>query len=186
MTMRETLLAYRDGVSDLIAQLDLPPIEALVDALLEARQRGRTVFVMGNGGSAAVASHLACDLNKSLNNSRSIPFRALCLNESTPTLTAYANDVDYGDAMAEQLRNFVGEADLVIAFSGSGDSESVIRAVALANVAGATTFGVCGLSGGRLRTAAQHVIHVPTRDLRQAEDAFVVIAHLTCSAIDCS
>ena len=170
---------YLAGVSALIAGLPVDAIAAATEALLAVwRRRGR-VYICGNGGSAAIASHFAGDLNKGANIAGRHRFRASALVDNTPGLLAWSNDEGYAVALAEQLRNFVEPDDLVIGISGSGNSGNVVNALALARQAGAATLALVGFDGGRLAQPelSQVAIHVPSHDMEQVEDAFSVLCH---------
>ncbi len=178
-TLYPPIQTYLADVSDLIAALPTPQIAAAADLLLAAwRQRAR-VYVCGNGGSAAIASHFAGDLNKGANIAGRHRFRASALVDNTPALMAWSNDEGYAVAMAEQLRNFVEPGDLVIGISGSGNSANVVNALALARQAGASTLTMCGFDGGRMAQPelSDVTIHIPSRSMEQVEDAFAVLCH---------
>lgn len=168
---------YLQGVHDLIATLDKSTVPQVVDLLLNARQRGRHIFVCGNGGSAATASHFVNDLNKGANVSGQRRFRAIGLVDNTPLLMAWSNDRAYEHALAEQLLNFVEPGDVLIAFSGSGNSANVLHAVQVARQHGATTVGITGFDGGKLRGMVDISLHVDSRSMEQVEDAHMVLCH---------
>lgn len=156
-------------------------VDGFLNLLLEALEAGRTVYIMGNGGSAATASHYACDFNKGLSYGRAARYRFVCLNDNVPTLTAYANDVGYDKVFVEQLRNFLRPEDLVIAISGSGNSPNVLAAIDYANSVGATTVGLSGFDGGELRRRAAHNVTIPVYDMQITEDLHMVLDHLVYS-----
>jgi len=138
---------------------------------------------MGNGGSAATASHYAADFNKGLSYGKARRFRFLCLSDNVPTLTAYANDVAYEEVFVEQLRNFLQPGDLVIAISGSGNSRNILKAIEYANGEGAVTVGLTGYDGGALKRIAQHGVHVPIADMQVTEDLHMVLDHLAYAVL---
>ncbi len=176
---------YLAGAAALIAALPADQIAAAAELLLATwRRRGR-VYVCGNGGSAAIASHFAGDLNKGANVAGRHRFRASALVDNTPALMAWSNDAGYATALAEQLRNFVEPGDLVIGVSGSGNSANVVNALALARQAGASTLALVGFSGGQLaRPELSHVtIHAPSDSMEQVEDAFAVVCHCLLYAL---
>ena len=113
--------------------LDKNEVNTFINLLIKARDEGRTVFVMGNGGSAATASHFCCDFNKGASYGYDKRFKFICLNDNVATMMAYANDVSYEDAMLEQLKNFFKPGDYVIGISGSGNSKNVLKAIEYAN-----------------------------------------------------
>ena len=177
MTTNQWVQGYLDGVGQAIAQMSAGQIEACADLLLTAWRRRARVYVCGNGGSAAIASHFAGDLNKGTNVAGRHRFRAISLVDNTPALMAWSNDAGFDTGMIEQLRNFVEPGDLVIGISGSGNSANVLRAIELAEQAGAATVGFCGFGGGKLVELADTAVHVPSDSMEQVEDAFSVICH---------
>lgn len=160
-----------------IASVRSDEMAAAAGLLMDAWRRQARVYVCGNGGSAAIASHFAGDLNKGTNVAGRHRFRALSLVDNTPALMAWSNDEGYESGMVEQLRNFVEPGDLLIGISGSGNSTNVLRAMELAGQAGARTLAFCGFSGGKLLALSDAAIHVPSDSMEQVEDAFSVICH---------
>lgn len=162
--------------------LDLLPhdqFEAMIEVFLRALRNNRTVFVMGNGGSSATASHWACDINKGYSYGREQRFRMVCLNDNIPTILAYANDVGYEDIFVEQLKNFLEEGDVVVAISGSGNSRNVVKAIEYAKSRGAITVGLVGYSGGKLLDLVQIPLHVQVGDMQIVEDVHMMVVHMT-------
>src|SRR5262245_25291673 len=142
---------YLDDVSHLVADLPVEQLSRFVDRLMEAYDEGRQLFLLGNGGSAATASHLLADFQKCIYLAGGKPFRALAVTDSVPLITAWANDTHYDNVFAEQLRPWVEPGDLVIAISGSGNSPNVLRAVQVARELGAYVIGLTGYPGGSLQ-----------------------------------
>lgn len=162
------------------------PMGAITDAaelLLECQRAGGTLFVLGNGGSAATASHLACDLAKNVRAAGCPPFRVVALTDNVPLLTAWGNDDGYATVFAEQLAALVRPGDLVLAISASGNSPNVLAALAHARAAGATTLGLSGRRGGRLRALCDLAVLVPADTIEQVEDAHMIVAHSMCVAL---
>jgi D-sedoheptulose 7-phosphate isomerase len=170
---------YLDRVCEEIRRIDVAQLENLA-ALIEAAYRdGRTVFVIGNGGSAANASHLCEDLNKGIlrdfESQRRL--RVLSLTDNTAGIMAWANDEGYDRVFVEQLKTYASPGDLLLAISGSGNSPNVLRAVEWANDTGMTTLGITGYSGGALRQLAQHSLHCPLDDMGTVESLHMVAFH---------
>lgn len=174
--------------------IDLVPRDDVVTLgrlLLQVYDEGKLVVVMGNGGHGATAAHFINDIAKHTVVSdkknqvvvSSKRFKAITLSDNVALLTAWANDTGYENAFAQQLANWVGMGDLVIAVSGSGNSENIIRAVALANDRGAITIGLTGYKGGRLKHIAQHCIVVPADDDLVIEDMHLCIFHAVTSMV---
>ncbi|MCL5019163.1 MAG: SIS domain-containing protein, partial [Patescibacteria group bacterium] len=145
---------YLQTVSDLVAKVPEERVQKVVDTLMEAYENGRHIFVIGNGGSAATASHLAGDLQKSLTGLGDKPFKAMALTDSLPIILAWANDSDYSNIFAAQLEAWLNPGDVVLAFSGSGNSPNIIKALEKADSMGANTVGFSGYNGGKLGCTA--------------------------------
>jgi D-sedoheptulose 7-phosphate isomerase len=175
--------AYFERLKSTLDRLSREELNAFMGLLVDALEGGKRVYVMGNGGSAATASHFAVDFNKGLSLGKARRFRFVCLNDNVPTLTAYANDVGYEEVFVEPLRNLLDAGDLVIAISGSGNSPNVLKAIEFANGAGAVTVGLTGFDGGRLKRIARHSVHVPIDDMQVVEDLHMVVDHLTYSLL---
>jgi len=171
---------YREHLVSTIQGLDLEKIAQAIDWFHQARAEGRAIFVAGNGGSQATASHFVCDMVKGASYGRPSRFRILALNESIPTVTAYSNDVGYHDAVLEQLKNFAQRGDLYMAISGSGNSPNVVRAMEYANSIGCRTLALTGRDGGRLATLAGLNIQVREPHMGRIEDAHHIICHMIC------
>jgi D-sedoheptulose 7-phosphate isomerase len=169
---------YRSQLLDAISSVDLAAVEQAIGWFGEARDEGRHIFVCGNGGSAATASHFTCDIIKGASFQKDKRFRMLALNDSLPTLTAYANDVDYSAVFEQQLTNFAKAGDLVMAISGSGNSPNVVRVITCANELGCRTIALTGRDGGKLGSLAQLNIHVKSHHMGRIEDAHMIVCHM--------
>src|SRR5215470_17108066 len=117
---------YKSELLKAIDTIDLEKVDKAIELFRNARAEGRRIFVCGNGGSASTASHFACDIVKGASHQQKQRFRLMALTDSLPTLTAYSNDVDYACVFVEQLKNFAGAGDVVMALSGSGNSANVV------------------------------------------------------------
>jgi D-sedoheptulose 7-phosphate isomerase len=170
--------SYRTRLLSTLESLDLDKIAQAIEWFHQARLEGRAIFVAGNGGSQATASHFVCDMVKGASFGRESRFRILALNESMPTVTAYSNDLSYADAVLEPLKNFAQRDDIYMAISGSGNSPNVIRAMEYANSIGCRTLALTGRDGGKLRTLAALNIHVAEPHMGRIEDAHHVICHM--------
>jgi D-sedoheptulose 7-phosphate isomerase len=177
MTFTES---YRDKLIATLNGLDLAKVDQAYDWMKEARGQGRTIFMTGNGGSAASASHFVCDMLKGASFGKTERFRIMALHDNMPTLTAYSNDVDYHDAALEQLKNFAQPGDLLIAISGSGNSPNVLRAMEYAKSAGCRTIALSGRDGGKLSPLADLDIHTSEQHMGRIEDAHMIALHMIC------
>ncbi len=178
MDIKSYVAAYKKTSLDVLKTVSENLVADLTSRLETARQNERQIFVCGNGGSAASASHLANDLGKGASHGRSPRFRVLSLTDNIPWISAVANDDDYDQIFVEQLRNFGRSGDLLLAFSGSGNSPNVIHAVRWANRNGIDTVGITGRSGGELSNCARSVIRVDSSHMGHIEEAHFLILHL--------
>ncbi len=172
------LTKYQQETLRAIESIPLEKVEQAIRWFREARASGRRIFVCGNGGSAANASHFACEVTKGASYGKPSRFRMLALTDSMPLVTAYSNDVGYESAFVEQLRNFAEPGDLVIGLSGSGNSMSVVRAIEYANSIGCRTLTLTGYDGGRLAGLGQLNIHIPMRHIGRSEEAQLAVLHM--------
>jgi D-sedoheptulose 7-phosphate isomerase len=169
---------YRQEVLSAVGSIPLEKVDLAIQWFAEARAAGRQIFVCGNGGSAANASHFACEVLKGASYGKSARFRIQALTDSMPTITAYSNDVGYEVAFVEQLKNFAQPGDIVIGLSGSGNSISVVRAIEYANAIGCRTITLTGHDGGRLAPLGQLSIHIPMHHIGRSEEAQLAILHM--------
>ena len=178
-----------DWVADYItkqkAALDAIPADAisrLVDKLGQAHREDRQIFVFGNGGSAANASHFATDLGKGASDKLGKRFRVLSLNDNVSWLTALGNDYAYADVFAGQLQNYGRPGDLALTLSVSGNSPNCVKAIEWANANGLHTIALVGAKRGRLAEIAKDVVVIPDTHYGRVEDAHMGICHLLCYA----
>lgn len=169
---------YFEKLTATIQDMDKARIDAAIALIETAWKNKKQIFTLGNGGSAATASHYICDWNKGISYGQTNRIRGICLNDNLGTLMAYANDVSYEVVFVEQLKNFLNPGDLVIGISGSGNSPNVLRAIEYANENGAVTLGLCGYDGGKLKSLAQHHVWVPVRDMQIVEDLHLTFGHM--------
>jgi len=158
--------------------LDIRRLAELLQWLEETRQGGAHLFVLGNGGSAASASHWACDFGKGVNVRDSVRFRVLAPADLTSWYTALGNDVSFADTLGEQLRNWVRPGDLIVALSVSGNSENLVRAFKVGRNAGARLVAIVGAGGGRLKDMADLAIMIPSTDYGVVEDMHMMCNHV--------
>jgi D-sedoheptulose 7-phosphate isomerase len=169
---------YKAELLRTIESIDLERVRQAIELFREARTHGRRIFVCGNGGSAATASHFACDIGKGASCNRSSRFRILALTDQLPTLTAYANDISYDAVFVEQLKNFAEPGDLFMGISGSGNSPNVLHAMEYANSIGCRTIALTGRDGGKLGPLAQLNIQVPAPHMGRIEDGHLIVCHM--------
>lgn len=170
---------------EVVTSLPYDAIEQATDQLLRRYEQDRHIFLFGNGGSAALASHFACDLGKGtiVDGNGKKRFRALALTDNLPLVTAWANDSNYDFVFAEQLRNFVAPMDIAFAISGSGNSANVLRALEVARDAGAFNIGLTGFQGGKMKTLCDVCIVIPSDNMQIIEDLHLSVTHAVFSVI---
>jgi D-sedoheptulose 7-phosphate isomerase len=177
MTEIHDVNGYFTHLSRTIHKLPFGTINRIAGTILDAYDRSRMIYVFGNGGSAALASHLACDLGKGTVNGNGKRLRVMALTDNVPLMTAWANDSKYEDIFAEQLSNLVGRGDIAFAISGSGNSPNVLRALQVAREAGAVTVGLTGFQGGKMRELCDQCMIVPSYNMQIIEDLHLCAAH---------
>ncbi len=180
--VRSLIDEYRAGLQAVLNNLPVDGVQEFIKMLEVAYQDRRQVFVIGNGGSAATASHLACDLAKTVHGTRrDVPikrFRIIALTDNMPLITAYGNDAGYETIFAEPLRNLAHDGDMLIAITGSGNSPNIIEAIHAARELGLKTVGLLGFSGGQAHSLLDHAIVVDSENYGHIEDAHMVLVHL--------
>lgn len=170
---------YLERVAQEMEKLDISQMEALAEAIHRRYQTGRFVYIIGNGGSGANASHFCEDLGKGTlrDFERQKRLKVLSLTDNTPYILAWANDTGYERVFVEQLKNLAEPGDLLIAISGSGNSPNILRAVQWAQQNRVETFAVTGFDGGRLKPLADRCLHVPLDDMGIVESLHLVVFH---------
>ncbi len=177
---------YRQYARDLGESLDQMPwdeIDTIVEVLHTARLNGNHIFIMGNGGSAATALHMACDLGKNTDMPNVPPMRVMSLTDNMALFSAHANDNAYENVFAGQLANFARQDDVAIAISASGNSPNVLNGIAKAKSLGATTIGWSGNDGGKLAGMVDIPIVVPNYCTEQIEDVHLILEHMVTLAM---
>ena len=169
---------YLRKLSATIDAIDDTEIDHCMEVIRRGWLQGRQIITLGNGGSAITALHFITDWCKMISGHNNHPFRGRSLCDNLGILTAYANDVSYLDVFSEQLKHTAEAGDVVIAISGSGNSENILRAISLANEMGCETIGLCGFNGGQLRRLAKHVFWVEVDDMQLSEDLHAIFGHI--------
>jgi D-sedoheptulose 7-phosphate isomerase len=175
--MQTILNRYFDDVVKTIENIPLTTIDGIVEVLMQAYESSRMVYLFGNGGSAALASHFACDLGKGAANGSGKRFLALALTDNVPMMTAWANDERYEDIFSEQLINFVRPNDVAFAISASGKSPNVLKALKVAREAGAFTIGLTGFQGGDMKSLCNLCLVIPSDNMQIIEDLHLSVTH---------
>lgn len=170
--------SYLETEIEILRQLDQESVNTLMNMMEEIRLAGKRIFICGNGGSAATASHFVCDFMKGVSLNQEVKYDFECLNDNVPLMMAIGNDIGYEDIFVMPLRAKLHEGDLVIGISGSGNSENVVRAVQYAKDHGAKTAVLVGYSGGKLLTMADHAVHVKINNMQIVEDVHMILDHM--------
>ena len=170
---------YIEYLEKAINSVERSQVESFIELLYGAYKNKKLVFVIGNGGSAANASHLAQDLAKGTrtNLEQETRIKALSLTDNLPFVTALGNDDGYDTIFEQQLRTFASPGDILVCISGSGNSPNIIRAVEWANKNDLITVGITGFNGGKLKTLSKYSVHVPLDDMCTSESVHSIIFH---------
>lgn len=173
---------YFEELKKILSRVNKKDIEEITEIIHKAYLNERTIFILGNGGSASTASHFACDLGKGtlskvydINEKR---FRVVSLTDNIATISAYANDLSFDDVFIQQLRNLVHKGDVVIAITGSGNSKNVVKAVKYARDCGAITIGLLGFDGGRVKKLLDRCVIIPSDHYGRIEDVHLILEHM--------
>jgi len=170
---------YLNYLKQVIDGLDTGQIANFIQILVEAREEGRTIFFIGNGGSAATSSHFANDISIGINDYEK-PFKAVSLTDNLPIITALGNDFGYEEIFYRQLKVMGKQNDVLVSISASGNSPNLLKAVEYAKSIGIITVGITAFDGGKLKQESDHGIHVQTErgEYGPAEDVHMIMDHL--------
>ncbi|KAA6327295.1 Phosphoheptose isomerase [termite gut metagenome] len=174
---KNNIIAYFEKLKQTVDKISVEDLNILMNVLMQAKNENRTIFLMGNGGSSATASHYVCDFNKGISFNQKKKFRFICLNDNIPSIMAYANDLSFEDIFVEQLKNFFKKDDIVLGISGSGNSRNILKAIEYANDKGGVTVGLTGYDGGKLKNIVKYSVHIPVDDMQITEDLHMVLDH---------
>jgi D-sedoheptulose 7-phosphate isomerase len=174
----ESIDTYFTGLEQMLRAISQEHLQQVLLLLEHAYLYGHRIFIMGNGGSAATASHFALDLAKNTIVPGAPRLKAISLTDHVPLITAWSNDTAYEHVFAEQLASMVESGDVVIGISTSGNSSNVINAICLAKRAGAATVGLLGANGGKLKELVDVYVLVPGQNIEQEEDAHMILTHI--------
>lgn len=181
MDFKKEIGTYLEHEIETLRALDVGAINTALNLLLEAFESENAIYIFGNGGSSATASHFQNDFNKGVSEYTEKKFNFLCLNDNIATMMAVANDIGFEEVFRFQLRGHLKPGDLVVAISGSGNSENVINAVEYARECGNKIIGLTGFGGGRLKELADVSLHVPVNSMQITEDVHMMFDHLMMS-----
>lgn len=179
--------AYINEVKSILDTINKERIENIINTIFAAYRDDKTIYIIGNGGSASTASHMACDLGKgtlqSIHNRQEKRLRVISLTDNVAAMTAYANDISYDDVFIQQLQSFIKENDILIALSGSGNSTNILKAVSYAKKVGAITIGLLGFkTGGKVGKIVDIAVTLDSNHYGPIEDVHLIVSHLITAA----
>ena len=169
---------YTRQLNEALDQLPEDKFAEINSVLQDAREKGKQIFVIGNGGSASTASHMVCDFNKNTREAGKNRMRAICLNDNVPSVLAYANDEGYDIIFSEQLSALGRADDILIAISGSGNSANILKAIETAHHMQIKVIGLTGFKGGKMKDMTDICLVVPSTSMEIIEDAHLIINHI--------
>ncbi len=178
MEFSKQIQEYLELEIKILREIDRDKINEAMMLLEETREKGSRVYVFGNGGSAATASHMENDFNKGVSEKIEKKYRFQCINANMATIMAIANDNGYEQVFVQQLENKIDKDDVIVAISGSGNSENIVRAVEYAKKQGCMVIGMTGYSGGKLKELSDISLHVPINNMQITEDVHIIFNHL--------
>ncbi len=168
---------YFHKVTQALQTISSSELNTFVDAIIACYNNSGMIYIFGNGGSSATASHVAGDFIKGISYGLEKRLKVLCLNDNYPGLSAIANDISFDDIFVEQLKNFVEPNDLVIGISGSGNSKNVLKGLEYAKTKKVKTAIFCGYTGGKAKKIADFAVHIPIMDMEMTEDLHLLCFH---------
>lgn len=181
MNYQDQIREYINLETKVLQELDVNALNAAMNLIIETYKKDKKIYIFGNGGSSATASHYQNDFNKGISEYVDKKFHFTCLNDNIATLMAIANDIGFEEVFRFQLRNNLENGDLIIAISGSGNSKNVINAVDFAKEQGNKVIGLTGYNGGLLKERSDISLHVPINSMQITEDVHMIFDHLIMS-----
>ena len=170
--------SYYTRFAEELAAFDKGPIADVLAVFDQVTAAGGTLWLAGNGGSAAAVDHAVCDISKGTFVEGQTPMRTVALTSNLSILTALGNDISYDDVFSEQLKYYFKQGDALLVISSSGNSPNVVKAVEFANAAGAETIAFVGFKGGKLKEIAKTVVHVDVDNYGIVEDVHMSLIHV--------
>ena len=183
MDFMEFVEDYYQQYIRVLNAFDKSSLQPVLDTFLDVRDKGGTLWVAGNGGSAAIGDHTVCDVTKGTHTEGQPTIKSISLTSNTAMLTALGNDLDYEQVFSQQLKYYLGKNDALLLVSSSGNSPNVVKACEYANSRGVPTIAFVGFKGGKLRDIAKHCVWIPIENYGMAEDAHQSLMHVTTQYI---
>ena len=181
MGYQQMIRKYISDEIETLEKLNVDAISEVMDAMVQAFENGNTIYVFGNGGSSATASHFQNDFNKGVSEHTQKKFNFQCLNDNIPTIMAVANDIGFEEIFRFQLKGHIKPGDLVFAISGSGNSKNVLNAVTYAKEQGNKVVAITGYDGGKLDNMADYHLYAPVMSMQITEDIHMIFDHMIMS-----
>ena len=177
--------SYKLRLNNLFDSIDIDMLESIIESIITAFKQGKTLYVAGNGGSAATASHIQADFQFFVRYFTKFRPKVVSLTDNIPLITAIGNDNSYDDIFVEQMKGMFNEGDLFLAISASGNSPNVVKAVEYANELGGKTIAFCGFNGGKLKELADMPLYTPNKDKDYGpiEDLHMILDHVMINFI---
>ncbi len=185
LLLTEFMESYKERINTLFDSIDIDILESIIATIINAFKNGSTLFVAGNGGSAATASHLHTDFRFFVRYFTKFRPKVIALTDNVPLITAIGNDNAYEDIFIEQMKGVFKKGDLLLAISASGNSPNVVKATEFANELGGTTIAFCGFKGGKLKEIADLPLYTPSADKEYGpvEDVHMILNHILVNYI---
>lgn len=177
MDYKSKIQKYIQEEKAVIDSLDINVINEIMNEIKLSQERGSTIYICGNGGSAATASHYCCDFNKGVSGECERNTNFVCLSDNIPTMMAIANDISYDEIFSYQLKNRLRPGDLLFVISGSGNSKNIVRAMEVGKEKGNKIIGLCGYSGGKVKEMSNICLHVNINNMQIVEDLHMMLDH---------
>lgn len=177
MDYRNQIKSYLQTEMEVMKTLDVEVINEITNIIRDTQEKGHNIYICGNGGSAATASHYVCDFNKSVAMEYGKDTGFICLSDNTPILTAIANDISYDEVFSFQLEKQIKPGDILFVISGSGNSKNIVRAMEVAKAKGNKIVGLCGYDGGKVKQMSDVCLHVNINNMQVVEDLHMVLDH---------
>ena len=177
MDFKKNIKEYLRDEITIIESLEIEIINQIINEIKDSQSRGNNIYICGNGGSSATASHYCCDFNKGVSGNDDKNTNFICLSDNIPTITAIANDISYDEIFSYQLKNRLKKGDLVFVISGSGNSKNIVKAMEAAKEKGNKVIGLCGYNGGKVKEMSDLCLHVNIDNMQIVEDVHMILDH---------
>ena len=175
--IKQQILDYINEEINVLSLIDKNQILKIMKEIISCKDRGNFIYICGNGGSAATASHYCCDFNKGVSGNDQSNTNFICLSDNVATITAIANDISYDEIFSYQLKNRLKEGDLLFVISGSGNSKNIVNAMKVAKEKGNKIIGLCGYDGGKVKEMSDTCLHVNINNMQIVEDVHMILDH---------